>query len=47
MMTNVSQEENAKVRIILPIVNVKIITFHCIQYMLYIAVPPGVWSSYS
>jgi len=46
MMTNESQEENANVRIILPIVYVKIITFPCIQYMLYIAVPPDVWSSY-
>ena len=41
MMTNESQEENANVRIILPVVNVKIITFPCIQYMLYIAVHPG------
>jgi len=42
MMTNGSQGENAKVRIILPIVNVKIIIFPCLQYMLYIAVPNGV-----
>jgi len=42
MMTNVSQEENAKLPIVLRNVNVKIITFHYIQYMLYIAVPPDV-----
>jgi len=45
-MINGSQEENAKVRIILSIINVKIIIFPCLQYMLYIAVPTGVWSSY-
>jgi len=42
MMTNGSQGENANVRITLPIVNVTISIFPCIQYMLYIAVPPGV-----
>ena len=41
-MTNVSRGENANVRIVLRNVIVKIITFHCIQYMLYIAVPPGI-----
>jgi len=42
MMTNGSQVENANVRIILQICNVKIIIFPFIQYMLYIAVPPDV-----
>jgi len=42
MMTNGSQRENAKVRIILLIVNVKIIIDPCMQFMLYIAVPTGV-----
>ena len=42
MMTNGSQGENAKVRIILSVVNVKINIFPCIQDMLYIATPPGV-----
>ena len=46
MMTNVSQGENAIGRIILLTDNVKIIMVPCIQYMLYIAVLPGVWSSY-
>jgi len=42
MMTNVSQGENAIGRIILLTDNVKIIMVPCIQYMLYIAVPPAV-----
>jgi len=46
MMTNESQGENANGRIILLTVNVKIIIFPSIPYTLYIAVPPGVWSSY-
>jgi len=45
-MTNSSKGENVQVRIIRPIVNVKISMFSCIEDMLYSTVPPGVWSSY-
>jgi hypothetical protein len=45
-MTSRSEWENIQVRIIQPIVNVKIGMFSCIQGMLYRTALPEVWSSY-